>query len=80
MALCLLRQDKKIDLLITDYAMPDMTGVQLADAVRSVRPGLPILLATGYADLPPGEQIDLPRLAKPYGQNQLAAQVSKLLR
>jgi hypothetical protein len=36
-----------------------------------VRPSLPILLATGYAELPEGAQLDLPRLAKPYHQDEL---------
>jgi CheY-like chemotaxis protein len=59
--------------------MPGMTGVQLAHAARRLRPDLPILLATGYAELPNGEAIDLPRLAKPYEQSQLAAEIAKLL-
>ena len=40
---------------------------------------LPILLATGYADLPSGTTTDLPRLAKPYQQTELATQISRLL-
>jgi PAS domain S-box-containing protein len=78
-ALQLLRDGRPIDLLITDYSMPGMTGVQLAKAAREMRPDLPILLATGYADLPQGSEIDLPRLGKPYQQDQLARQIAKLL-
>ncbi|SEP66933.1 PAS domain S-box-containing protein [Devosia sp. YR412] len=78
-ALEILATNKQIDALITDYAMPGMTGVELADQARSLRPGLPILLATGYADLPSGTTTDLPRLAKPYQQSELATQVSRLL-
>jgi hypothetical protein len=44
-----------------------------------LRPELPILLATGYAELPSGETISLPRLGKPYKQSQLAAEIAKLL-
>jgi hypothetical protein len=44
-----------------------------------VRPSLPILLATGYADLPEGAQLDLPRLAKPYHQDQLRDRLDQLL-
>jgi hypothetical protein len=44
-----------------------------------VRPSLPVLLATGYAELPEGTQIDLPRLAKPYHQDQLRDQLDQLL-
>ena len=66
-------------MLITDYAMPGMTGLQLAEAVRGVMPGLPILLATGYADLPAAPGLDLPRLSKPYHQRELAQQIASLL-
>jgi PAS domain S-box-containing protein len=62
-----------VDLVITDQAMPRMTGSDLAKEVAKRRPGLPIILATGYADLPPGT--DLPRLSKPYRQDALAEAV-----
>ncbi len=78
-ALELLREGKEIDLLITDYAMPGMTGMQLAQSARALRPGLRILLATGYADLPARAALDLPRLSKPYHQRELARQISTLL-
>src|SRR5262249_16683454 len=51
-ALAVLVGGNAVDLMITDYAMPGMTGLQLAEEARKLRPGLPILLATGYADLP----------------------------
>ena len=51
-ALEIITNNRAIDLLITDYSMPRMNGAQLATAVRNVRPELPILLATGYAELP----------------------------
>jgi hypothetical protein len=44
-----------------------------------LRPQLPILLATGYAELPEGAQLDLPRLAKPYHQDQLRDRLDQLL-
>jgi len=78
-ALEILRHPRPIDLMITDYAMPKMTGAQLAAAARELRPRLPILLATGYAELPAGSALDLPRLGKPYQQAQLAAEIGKLL-
>jgi signal transduction histidine kinase len=79
-ALEVLQKNCKIDLLITDFSMPKMTGVQLATAVRQIRPELPILLATGYAELPQGSDLDLPRIGKPYLQEQLAAKISKVTR
>ncbi|HYF84782.1 PAS domain S-box protein, partial [Azospirillum sp.] len=78
-ALELLRSGQAVDLMLTDYAMPGMTGVELARAARAMAPDLPVLLATGYADLPEGVVADLPRLAKPYTQNQLAVATAKLL-
>lgn len=78
-ALEILGSDCQVDVLITDYAMPGMTGVELAGKARQLRPGLPILLATGYADLPSGTSTDLPRLAKPYQQADLATHIARLL-
>jgi PAS domain S-box-containing protein len=68
-----------IDLMMTDQAMPGMTGIQLAEIVRSKRPHLPVLLATGYTDLPTSKLAKLPRLSKPYQQAQLQAEIEKLL-
>ncbi len=79
-ALEILQSERRVDLLITDYSMPRMTGIQLAKAARELRPGLPILLATGYADLPEGADIDLPRLDKPYQQDQLAEEIASVLK
>ncbi len=73
-ALKSLRQEK-FDLLITDQGMPGMTGAELIDQVLREQPGLPIVLATGYAELPPGAAEGIPRLAKPFFQAQLAEAV-----
>jgi PAS domain S-box-containing protein len=71
-ALKILAKGTKIDLVVTDQAMPRMTGVQLAEAIREGRPDLPIILATGYAEIPAGLGATLPRLSKPFTQEQLA--------
>lgn len=78
-ALALIDGGSIFDLLITDYSMPGMTGAELAKAVRERLPDLPILLASGYADLPSGVELDAARLAKPYSQDQLAHILSKIL-
>lgn len=78
-ALALLEQGLRPDLVITDYAMPGMTGIDLAAAVRTRAPELPILLATGYAEIQGRPPDGLPRMAKPYTQSQLSAQISRLL-
>jgi CheY-like chemotaxis protein len=54
-ALDMVRREENIDLIITDQAMPGMTGTELAKAVRAERPTIPILIATGYAELPESE-------------------------
>lgn len=74
------RHGRKVDLLITDYSMPKMTGAQLVKAARELRPTLPVLLATGYAELPQDSELDLPRLAKPYQQEELATEIVNMLR
>jgi CheY-like chemotaxis protein len=78
-ALEILDGRRDIDLMMTDQAMPGMTGIQLAEIVRSKRPQMPVLLATGYTDLPASKLANLPRLAKPYQQAQLQAEIEKLL-
>ncbi|VIO73215.1 Blue-light-activated protein [Bradyrhizobium ivorense] len=78
-ALDILRSDQAIDLMMTDHVMPGMTGIELAAASRKLRPELPVLLATGFAELPDGIQVDLPRLAKPYHQDQLRQRLDQLL-
>jgi CheY-like chemotaxis protein len=69
----MLRGELSLDLVITDHAMPGMTGLQLASHIRDARPGLPVVLATGYADLAGGENPGIPRLDKPYRIDRLAA-------
>ena len=68
----------EIDLVITDQAMPGMTGVELAAAIRRDWPELPIIIATGYAELVDAD-LGLPRLAKPYRQQELAALIARLV-
>lgn len=78
-ALKILAQGTKIDLIVTDQAMPGMTGVQLAEEILADKPGMPIILATGYAELPAGFGAKLPRLSKPFSQKQLSDAMSAVL-
>jgi signal transduction histidine kinase len=76
-ALDLLAGALEVDAVITDYKMPRMDGAELADHIRASRPGVPVLLITGYTgstDDAPG----LPRLAKPFGQAALAAALASV--
>jgi PAS domain S-box-containing protein len=66
-------------LMVTDFAMPGMTGLALIRAVQQRWHGLPVILATGYAELPEGEQLDVPRLTKPYRQEDLMATIAEVM-
>ena len=76
-ALRALAETGPVDLMITDHSMPGMTGAKLAQNVAAERPHLPIVLASGYAELPAGEGTELMRLAKPFGQRQLADAIGR---
>ncbi|SHJ95795.1 PAS domain S-box-containing protein [Roseomonas rosea] len=77
-ALALLEEGHPVELVVTDQAMPGMTGVQLAGALHLARPGLPVLLVSGYADLPAEVAGRLTKLNKPFSQAALAAAVAAL--
>lgn len=77
-ALQALETTQGIDLVITDQAMPRMTGVALAAEVGRRWPHLPVILASGYADIEDAEALKLPRLAKPFGQADLARVLQRL--
>ncbi|WP_439865293.1 response regulator [Pseudomonas antarctica] len=67
-----------IDLMMTDVGLPDMDGKQLATKVRELRPALPILFASGYAEsveMPEGMQM----IAKPFSIDQLRDKVKSML-
>jgi signal transduction histidine kinase len=78
-ALDVLRAGAKVDLVITDQAMPGMTGIELARLLRHEWPGIPVILASGYADLLDCDDLPVPRLAKPYQQAELAACIATAL-
>ncbi|WP_411903212.1 response regulator [Methylorubrum thiocyanatum] len=77
-ALALMEQGERFDLVVADLAMPGMTGVELAAAIRQRFSGVPVLLLTGHAE---AVQIpaDLPVMTKPFASAELAARVSQLL-
>jgi PAS domain S-box-containing protein len=77
-ALQILAQGEAIDLVITDQAMPQMSGLQLAEAIQQRWPDLPVMLATGYAELEGMSEKALPRLTKPFTQRDLAEQLARL--
>ena len=74
-----LDENLAVELMITDYAMPGMTGLQLAAVLEQRQPLLPIVVATGYAELPAADMIGRLRLAKPFGQDALAKAIADSL-
>ena len=79
-----LQSGARIELLITDVGLPNgMNGRQVADAARSLRPGLKVLFITGYAEnaavgnghLEPGMEL----LTKPFTMHGLAAKVAEMM-
>ncbi|GIL40857.1 hypothetical protein TMPK1_30940 [Rhodospirillales bacterium TMPK1] len=70
----LARLHEKPDAMIVDFAMPGMNGAEVAERVRNIIPGLPIVFATGYADTDAIEPVrgDAPMLRKPFKLADLA--------
>ncbi|HEX3915275.1 MAG TPA: response regulator [Steroidobacteraceae bacterium] len=80
-ALHLLNSGVKVDVVLTDHAMPSMTGLQLAELIRERFPGMPIILATGYAELPVDPTtLGIARLTKPCTQHEIAAAIHHAVR
>jgi signal transduction histidine kinase len=79
-ALHVLEQERPIDLLVVDYAMPDMSGAALAARAQERQPNLKVLLMTGHAEAlsgggVPGE----PLLAKPFKPSELTKRIAEAL-
>jgi CheY-like chemotaxis protein len=78
-ALEIIRKSPHVDLVITDQAMPQMTGMQLAAAIKVEWPNLPILLVSGYAELPSKSPFEVPKLAKPFTLDDLQEAVARTM-
>jgi PAS domain S-box-containing protein len=65
-------EEAEIDLVVTDYAMPEMTGAQLAEEIRLRQPDMSVLIVSGFAELPADAATTWPRLGKPFREAQLA--------
>lgn len=79
-ALEILKSGARVDAVVADHAMPGMTGLRLAREIRANWPHIPILIASGFAELTDASDLDLPRLNKPYDQKSLAEAINTLLR
>jgi PAS domain S-box-containing protein len=67
-----------VDLVITDYAMPGMSGKELVEYMSDRWPDIPVILASGYTDMG-AEDLPVDRLTKPYGRVELVAAINKRL-
>ena len=56
-----------------------MTGLELAERIRAEWPTLPILLASGHAELPERSGLSIPRLAKPFRRDELEQAIAFLV-
>jgi len=65
------------DVVVTDYMMPGMDGGALARRIAETHPDVAVLLITGYTG-PTNDVMHLPRLAKPFGQSEIAASIAAL--
>lgn len=78
-ALDLLREEK-FDLLLVDYAMPEMNGAETAAAARRLQPELPVLYVTGYADLKSLRNVQQAHIIyKPYREDELRQKLEDAL-
>ena len=75
-ALAAFRARDDIDLIVTDQAMPNMTGSDLIAAIDEIRPGIPIILASGYGEDVAARRSAI-RLGNPFNQSQLARAIAK---
>lgn len=79
-ALACLTQGERFDLVITDMAMPEMNGVELANTLEQLFPALPIILSSGFAEVAVDLKSTLARLPKPFDQSALARVIADMLR
>jgi len=68
-----------IDLMMTDKGLPDIDGVQLAKKARELRPQLPVLFASGYAENIDGAPEGTHIIGKPFSIDQLRDKVKSIL-
>ena len=74
-ALDMLEGKPEVEIVVTDYLMPGMNGLQLAEKIRAQRPDLPVLIASAYGDLS-SSGLKLPKLQKPFTQHELLQAIS----
>jgi CheY-like chemotaxis protein len=77
-ALQALQSNGKFDLLITDHAMPGMTGTELAAKAQQISPEIRVVVASGFQEIPGEAEADWSRLRKPYLESDLIALINQI--
>jgi DNA-binding NtrC family response regulator len=78
----ILRSDKAIDVLLTDVRMPGLNGYQLAVSALTMRPRMPVILMTGYADdeMPDAiREAEIPIIRKPFNFAKLGGSIREIV-
>jgi CheY-like chemotaxis protein len=72
---------EEIDVVITDHAMPGMSGLELIRELAARYPTMPVILASGFAEIPDQQDIAAPpRLAKPFRQSAVSDAITNAVR
>ncbi len=76
-------EPSRFDLVITDQTMPDLTGIDFATAILALRPGMPIIMCTGYSHLIDADKAEAAGVRafalKPLTKQEIAKTIRKVL-
>ncbi|WAH55890.1 response regulator [Pseudomonas silvicola] len=75
----ILLEHEPVDLVITDYAMPFMSGLNLAAEISKHWPALPVILVSGYVERHALTRHDIPFLSKPFSLARIDALITDVL-
>lgn len=79
-ALQIFERERPIDVLLLDYAMPEMNGRSVIDRARARQPGIKALLITGYPEaLRTDGNFEIPVLLKPFKPAELGRRIAEIL-
>jgi CheY-like chemotaxis protein len=79
-ALALIASGLEIDLVLADFAIPEMTGVELAETIHATHPALPVILVTGFGNREPLKDFgEAAILQKPYAEAELMEKIANAL-
>jgi FixJ family two-component response regulator len=79
-ALRLIDSGVEVGLVLADFAMPGMTGVELAKTIHAEHPDLPVIIVTGYGDHAVLRDCGEAILQKPFAENELNKKIAAALR